>query len=168
MTSEVTTTDEQYVAYARQVTDQIKTATEEVVKLLHQAQDEELWRHLGYSSWKAYIDTEFEFSERRSYQLLRYDRVLKALGDGTKVQSSDELHISEHESRDIDPEGDVMAQVRDVRERVAEGKAAKEAVAADADPASEPDEHSHRWVCSVCNRTSAQIAKDEGAKSLYR
>ena len=92
MTSEVTNTDEQYVAYARQVTDQIKTATEEVVKLLHQAQDEELWRHLGYSSWKAYIDPEFEFSTRRSYQLLRYDRVLKALGDGTKVQSSDRFH----------------------------------------------------------------------------
>ncbi len=152
-TQEIVGPNDQYVAYARKVTEEIKTATEDLVRLLHQMQDEELWRHLGYNSWKAYIDAEFDFSERRSYQLLRYDRVLKALDDGTDVQSSDEIHISEAESRGVDLEGDVMSQVRDVRQRVAEGKAAKQAA--------EPRTHEHRFVCSVCNITTAQAAKDK-------
>ncbi len=162
MTQEMqaTASEQQWVDYAHKVTEQIKdateklwTATQELGDLLHQMRDEELWRHLGYSSWKAYVDGEFDFGERRSYQLLKYDRVMKVLQERTAVQSGEEIHISEAESRGVDLEGDVMSQVRDVRQRVAEGKAAKQAA--------EPRTHEHKFVCSVCNITTAQAAKDK-------
>ncbi len=145
--------DKQWVDYARDVTEKIKGAVADLWKLLEQMQGEELWRHLGYGSWKAYVEGEFDFGVRRSYQLLHHGKLLKELQARTDVHGGEENHISEAESRGVDLEGDVMSQVRDVRQRVAEGKAAKQAA--------EPRTHEHRFVCSVCNITTAQAAKDK-------
>ena len=55
---------------ARALTEEIRTATEDLAVKLKQAHEQEAWRALGYRSWAAYIDGEFDFSRSRSYRLL--------------------------------------------------------------------------------------------------
>ncbi len=150
MTQEITKSEQQWVDYARTVTEQIKDAVDSLWQLLDQMQSEELWRHLGYESWKAYVEAEFDFGVRRSYQLLHHGKLLKELQARTNVHGGDEIHISEEESRGIDPNADVPEQMR---QRLKDGKAAKQAA--------EPRDHEHKFVCSICNITTAQAAKDK-------
>ena len=86
---------------ARALTEQIRGAVETTYSLLLEAWEQEAWRALGYASWTAYIDGEFEFSRQRSYQLLQAARVTRSLS--TAVDTRDELHITEREARDLAP-----------------------------------------------------------------
>lgn len=64
---------------ARALTERIRQSTHELSGLLLQAHEGEAWRALGYESWTAYIDGEFDFNRSRSYQLLDHGRVLRLL-----------------------------------------------------------------------------------------
>jgi hypothetical protein len=44
---------------ARDLTDRIKTAVDDVAEMLYRAHEGRAWAALGYESWKAYCETEF-------------------------------------------------------------------------------------------------------------
>jgi hypothetical protein len=49
--------------------------------MLHRAHKERAWAALGYASWKAYCEAEFQMSERHSYRLLEFVEVKRVLTD---------------------------------------------------------------------------------------
>jgi hypothetical protein len=79
---------------------------------------------LGYSTWEAYVRTEFDMSRSRSYQILDHAKVTKELVSASGVSTS--VDISEAAARELKP---VLHQViTRIHERLAEGDP-------DADPA---------------------------------
>ena len=60
---------------ARELTDRIKSAVDDVAEMLHRAHQERAWAALGYESWKAYCETEFRMSKQHSYRLLDFVEV---------------------------------------------------------------------------------------------
>lgn len=66
-------------AGARKLTARIADAVGELWSLLAEAHDREAWRVLGYDSWAAYVDAEFDISRGQSYRLLDQARVTLAL-----------------------------------------------------------------------------------------
>lgn len=66
---------------ARALTERIRKAGEDFGALLLEAHDGEAWRAMGYASWTAYVDGEFEFTRRTSYRLLTQQRVNKQLAE---------------------------------------------------------------------------------------
>jgi hypothetical protein len=58
---------------ARDLTDRIKTAVNDVSEMLWRAAHQgKAWKPLEYGSWKEYCTAEFRMSERRSFQLLDF------------------------------------------------------------------------------------------------
>ena len=80
---------------ARALTDRIKSAAGELWRLLEEAHRQEAWRLLGYESWTAYVDAEFDFSKRRAYQLVNYGRFAKALETGSVKHAARMAQIPE-------------------------------------------------------------------------
>ena len=174
--------------YARDLTDRIKVAAEQLFELLFQAWSDEVWKHLGYRSWSRYIAGEFDFTVRRAYQLVHQGKVTKALREasqvGTHVHGSDDIHISDREARDVDlGEGDVIEHVEgQVAEGVEPREAVRTAVAqarqpvrsvafddgspADDVPVRAVDGCLHEWVCRLCAEALGALedADDEAAR----
>lgn len=84
---------------ARDITEDIKTASSMLYILLKRAHDERAWASLGYNTWGEYIDAEFEFSRARSYQLITQARVIDEINEA--VGSEVDVFISEREARRI-------------------------------------------------------------------
>ena len=57
---------------ARDLTDRIKVAGQDLAEMLHRAHEGRAWEALGYASWKEHCEAEFQMSKRRSYQLLDF------------------------------------------------------------------------------------------------
>lgn len=64
---------------ARVLTDRIAAAADYLWQLLAQAHDGGAWRALGYDTWGAYVDAEFDISRGQAYRLLDQARVAGAL-----------------------------------------------------------------------------------------
>jgi hypothetical protein len=69
------TTVEMTKSCARDLTDRIKAAVDDVADMLHRAHEGRAWAALGYESWKAYCETEFQMSKQHSYRLLDFVEV---------------------------------------------------------------------------------------------
>lgn len=93
---------------ARALTDRIREVGEGFAALLLEAYEGEAWRVLGYQSWAAYIDGEFEFNRQYSYRLLVQGRVNQLLAEAGST-----LRVTEREARDLSPS---QIQVGDTRE----------------------------------------------------
>lgn len=82
---------------AEKLTKDIQATTTALYILLKRAHDTKAWLSLGYKSWTDYIESEFEFSRARSYQLINQANVIEAIDDASGVP----LYITEREARDI-------------------------------------------------------------------
>jgi phage N-6-adenine-methyltransferase len=110
---------------ARQLTNEIKSATERLWSLLLQAYEGRAWQALGYESWRAWATAEFDYSQSHAYRMLDQARVIHALTEATgSVSPIGE--ISEYEAREIKPR--LGEAVEDVRELVDEGMPPRQAV----------------------------------------
>lgn len=84
---------------ARDLTNRIKAAADQLWRLLLEAHERRAWHVLGYRTWEDYVRVEFDMSRSRSYQLLDQGRVIKAL----EAVVSTTVDISEREARDLKP-----------------------------------------------------------------
>ena len=66
---------------ARDLTDRIKVASEDMAEMLWRAHQGRAWAVLGYASWKEYCETEFQMSRRHAYRLLDFVEVKHVLSD---------------------------------------------------------------------------------------
>lgn len=82
---------------ANQLTEDIKATSTALYVLLKRAHDTKAWIPLGYKSWTDYIETEFEFSRARSYQLINQANIIEEINKASGVP----LYITEKEARDI-------------------------------------------------------------------
>lgn len=119
--------------YARDLTDRIRNATESLYSLLLEAWESECFKHLGYKSWSAYIDGEFDFNRQHSYRLLTAAKATKQLQAAAeelspKGDTRDEIHIPERVARDI--AAVLPAVIEDVKSQVAAGVSTERAVEA--------------------------------------
>lgn len=106
-------------AEARELTDRIKAAVEQVWALLLEAHERRAWSALGYATWEEYVRGEFHMSRRRSYQLLDQGFVVRALQAAVDVNhGTHQVEVTEREARDIKPV--LPAVVEAVRERIAD------------------------------------------------
>lgn len=114
-------------AAARKLTNEIKRAADNLWELLLEAWNSKAHVSLGYKSWNAYIDGEFDFGRQYSYRLINQGQVIKSLREAAEVSPmGDRLTVSEREARDVAPViGDVVAEVR---EQVSAGVEPQEAV----------------------------------------
>lgn len=109
---------------AAQLTEDIKATSTALYALLKRAHDTKAWISLGYKSWTDYIETEFEFSRARSYQLINQAIVIEEINKASGVP----LYITEKEARDIKkrlPEITKKLE-EDVKEAGLEGEEAEE------------------------------------------
>lgn len=109
---------------ATQLTEDIKATTTALYVLLKRAHDTKAWISLGYKSWTDYIETEFDFSRARSYQLINQANVIEEINKASGVP----LYITEKEARDIKkrlPEITKRLE-EDVRDAGLEGENAEE------------------------------------------
>lgn len=98
---------------ARALTDTIRNAVDVVWALIARAHAGGAWKALGYETWSDYVQSEFDMSRSRSYQLLDQARVVReiesAVPDGTQVR------ITEAAARDL--KGVLEEVVPEIRER---------------------------------------------------
>lgn len=66
-------------AAARKLTDRIAMATGLLWQMVAEAHEREAWRALGYDSWQAYVDAEFQISRSQAFRLLTQARVVGEL-----------------------------------------------------------------------------------------
>lgn len=87
-------------AQAREVTDAIRSTITATYVLLQRAYTGKAYQALGYETWKAYINGEFDFSVQRSYQLLDLARTVDAI-EAAAPEGYDASSITEAQARDI-------------------------------------------------------------------
>lgn len=97
---------------ARELTEHIRSTADVLWVLLARAHTGRAWAALGYPSFAAYVQAEFDISRSRAYQILDQARVIKAIEaaapDGTV------LNISEAAARDLKSViGEVVPEVRE-------------------------------------------------------
>lgn len=112
--------------YAEKLTKQIRESAEDLWTLLLQAWETKAYVSLGYKSWSAYVDKEFDFNRRHSYRLINQGQVVKQLREAAGVSERTQVVVSEMAAREIAPVIGVVAE--EVREAVASGVPAAEAV----------------------------------------
>lgn len=88
---------------ARDLTDRIKATAEQLWTLLLEAHDRQAWHALGYGTWSAYIDAEFDMGRAHAYRLLDQARVIRALEAVVSPDGDTPVHVTEAEARDIKP-----------------------------------------------------------------
>lgn len=145
--------------YAQRLTKQIKAAADNLWELLLEAWNSKAYVSLGYKSWSAYVDAEFDFNRAHSYRLVNQGQVIKQLREAAKVSpvgDNFDVRVSEREARDIAP---VMPEViEQVQEQVAAGVPAQEAVRVAVEAARTPprpvvtrsESCVHEYVCRHC------------------
>lgn len=85
---------------ARELTESIKSTATAICILLKKAHDEKAWKAMGYKSWTEYIDTEFDFTRVRSYQLIAQGDVIKSISEASDA----DLYLTEKEAKIIKKE----------------------------------------------------------------
>jgi len=65
---------------ARDLTNRIKHAGEDLSDMLWRAHQGKAWKALGYDSWKQYCETEFRMSKQHSYRLLDFVEIRNVIG----------------------------------------------------------------------------------------
>lgn len=101
---------------ARQLTDEIRNAAEQVWELLVAAHDRQAWSALGYATWADYVRTEFDMSRRQAYYLLDQGRVAFAIEEASGVQHvAHDLTI--RETQEIKPH--LTAVTSSIKDKVA-------------------------------------------------
>jgi hypothetical protein len=84
---------------AKEITEAIRSAATVTFLLLTEAHNRNAHRALGYDTWAEYVQTEFEMSPQRSYQLLDLGKVINeieaVLPEGTSIK------LTEAQARDI-------------------------------------------------------------------
>lgn len=134
---------------ARELTEHIRSAVDVVWVLVARAHAGRAWEALGYASFAAYVQEEFNISRSRAYQLLDQAKVVQAIESATP--DGTELSISEAAARDLksilgevvpevetrtaglpaDEAAEVVEEiVEDYREKVREQREQREAQAA--------------------------------------
>jgi hypothetical protein len=79
---------------ARELTNRIKAATDDLYEMLWRAHQGKAWAALGYTSWKNYCETEFRMSARHSYRLLDFVEVRNVIREGDpRVTPSSEKQV---------------------------------------------------------------------------
>ena len=84
---------------ARQITDAIRSAATATYILLAKAYEKKAHKALGYDTWEDYVNTEFDMSRARSYQLLNLNRVVQVIESATPEGT--EIKLTEAQARDI-------------------------------------------------------------------
>jgi hypothetical protein len=64
---------------ARDLTDRIKTAVNDLAELLWSAHEGKAWKSLGYSSWQTYCNVEFRLSKQRAFQLMHFVEIRQTI-----------------------------------------------------------------------------------------
>lgn len=109
---------------ARQLTDRIRQAADDLWALLLQAYEGGAWTALGYRTWEAYVRAEFDMSRARAYQLVDQGFVLRELEKAAGVSTT--VDISEREARDLKPHLEVVKDaIRQAVENVPEERVAE-------------------------------------------
>lgn len=115
---------------ARKLTERIKTAADDLWRLLYEAHERQAWKPLGYGTWAVYVEAEFDMKRRHSYRLLEHAEKMLALED--IVPNWTQNTIPEGATRAI-PRDEVPAIAEEVRHAVQNGAepitAVKEAIA---------------------------------------
>lgn len=86
-------------AAAQEVTEAIKSYATATWVLVKRAHDGKAWKSLGYSTWADYVQTEFDMSTSRSYQLINQAEVISTLEDA--APDGTKLMLTEAQTRDI-------------------------------------------------------------------
>ena len=81
---------------AKALTKRIQATGADLAALLLEAHDGEAWRAMGYASWAAYVDGEFEFTRQHSYLLIGQGRVNAAL-----VEAGSSERATVREAREV-------------------------------------------------------------------
>ena len=102
---------------ARALTDRIRESGATLSALVVKAHDGEAWRALGYASWAAYVEGEFDFSRRHSYMLLDVGRATEVVKHASHIDRPP----TTREARAVVRQPDV------VRDAIASGVLASEA-----------------------------------------
>lgn len=105
---------------AKALTDRIRDSIEKTYELVLRAYERKAWKALGYKTWEAYVQTEFDMSRRRSYQLLDQGRVIRAIEEavGENVQ-----HVAQITAREVAAvKDDIPAVVEEAKARADEGE----------------------------------------------
>jgi VRR-NUC domain len=92
---------------ARRLTDEVKRDAKALWQKLVELYDGGAHTALGYSSWGAYFETEFEQSGRRGYQLLDAGRVLESVNHGSTAPPN------ERQARELAPLLEKPEQLRE-------------------------------------------------------
>lgn len=109
---------------ARQLTDRIRQAADDLWALLLEAHEGRAWSALGYATWGAYVRTEFAMSRSRAYQLLDQATVVRDLTSVAGASTS--VDITEAAARDLKPHLQVVKEaIRQAVENVPEERVAE-------------------------------------------
>ncbi|MBN7758954.1 hypothetical protein JYP46_19170 [Nitratireductor aquimarinus] len=116
---------------AKEITDRIRDSIEKTYELVLRAYERKAWKALGYKTWEAYVQTEFDMSRRRSYQLLDQGRVIRAIEEAAGGNVNHGTQISERDAREIKSK---LPEIKEeIRSRVEAGqepdRAAEKAIA---------------------------------------
>lgn len=69
---------------------------------LEAARNGRAWKALGYTSWADYLETEFEISRSRGYQLVAHAAAVRELAEAAGLEVSTAVDIPERHTRAID------------------------------------------------------------------
>lgn len=109
---------------ARDLTDRISQAADDLWALLLEAYEGRAWAALGYRTWEEYTSTEFGMSRGYAYRLLDHGRVLREIESVTGVSPSGD--VTEAASRDLKPHLEVVKDaIRQAVENVPEERVAE-------------------------------------------
>jgi hypothetical protein len=64
---------------ARTLTERIRQAAEHLYELLYEAHERKAWKALGYATFQAYVQAEFQMTRQRAYQLLDQAKVVREI-----------------------------------------------------------------------------------------
>jgi len=126
---------------ARALTQRIRDSAEVLWSLLLKAHDGKAWKALGYGSWAAYVEGEFDMTKQRANQLIRHARFAGQLTEVTGVETTVST-LPEGATRTLteDQRDEVVERVRSerippeqveviVRETVAKAQEDRQAIA---------------------------------------
>lgn len=103
-------------AEAQRLTAEIKSYAGVLWQKLKLAHDGQAWRALGYPSFVAYCETEFDMRKSQAYRLLHHADTLAELAEAAGLDSPMGENLSERTTRNLD----VPAAAAAVADRVAD------------------------------------------------
>jgi len=105
---------------AKALTDRIRDSIEKTYELVLRAYERKAWKALGYKTWEAYVQTEFDMSRRHSYRLLDQGRVIRAIEEAA---GENVTHVAQITAREVAAvKDDIPAVVEEAKARADEGE----------------------------------------------